>query len=488
MPTIISGNKGFDGIFRAIVIEPTDSPTNEKNSEVKQKSCRIYIPALHREQMPFKLSESGEIQGCIFDSSENEDYNETDEQQNKKNKDTNNSLLMKKRDYPIAQVCSWGVCPQFKLGEQVWVMFENGDSEFPVVIGDLASTLSLASEPVATSSGGGIYVGSGTTKNQNADYIFFEAIKAGASIAGGCGILANVEKESEFSTELNSGDGGLASGICQWHPDRWAECESHCAYEGLDPKTIEGQTSFLLKELKSYTDLWHLICTASQTEQGAYDSGYKFCYDFERPLNKEVKSDERGKLAKNKYFSIFGGGKIENNTYVSGSTIDLAGLKINQKISSYNHSKGNISRIKYIVIHYTGNDGDSASGNANFFSNELFPPRSAHYFVDETSIYQVVKDEDIAWHCGDGKGKSACNNDNSIGIEMCSRKRNGQFYIPSETVKNTAKLTKALMQKYNIGIQNILRHYDVSGKYCPEPFVKNILEWNNFKFLVTTLS
>ena len=123
MPTIISGNKSFDGIFRAIVIEPTDPPTNEENSEVKQKSCRIYIPALHREQMPFKLSDSGEIQGCIFDSNEDEDKTsnppENDDQENKrddkKDEATGSSLSMQKDDYPIAQVCSWGVCPQFKF-------------------------------------------------------------------------------------------------------------------------------------------------------------------------------------------------------------------------------------------------------------------------------------------------------------------------------------------------------------------------------------
>ena len=124
----------------------------------------------------------------------------------------------------------------------------------------------------------------------------------------------------------------------------------------------------------------------------------------------------------------------------------------------------------------------------NFFSVEVSPARSAHYFVDETSIYQIVKDEDIAWHCGDGKGKSSCTNSNSIGIEMCSKKQNGQFYIPAETIKNAAKLAKALMQKYNISTQNLLRHYDVSGKQCPEPFVRNPSEWDNFKTLVSTIS
>ena len=131
--TIISGSKVFDGLYRAIVIEAVDTPTDSKNSNVAQKSCRLYIPALHREQMPFKLSDSGEIQGCIFDLTPEE---------NKQN----DSLTMQKENYPIAQVCSWGVCPQFTMGEQVWIMFENGDSEFPVVIGNLAATLPLSSE------------------------------------------------------------------------------------------------------------------------------------------------------------------------------------------------------------------------------------------------------------------------------------------------------------------------------------------------------
>ena len=37
------------------------------------------------------------------------------------------------------------------------------------------------------------------------------------------------------------------------------------------------------------------------------------------------------------------------------------------------------------------------------------------------------------------------------------------------------------MEKYNIPLENVLRHYDVTGKICPEPFVRNQVQWLDFK-------
>ncbi len=148
-----------------------------------------------------------------------------------------------------------------------------------------------------------------------------------------------------------------------------------------------------------------------------------------------------------------------------------------------NFTKGRKSKIEFIVIHYTGNNGDSALGNCNYFSK---PNRnaSAHYFVDEDEIWQSVLDEDIAWHCGT-KGKyyhNKCRNSNAIGVELCSRKdANGNYYFKNETVDLATKLVKELMNKYSIPVENIIRHYDVAHKVCPAPFVNNEIAWNKFK-------
>ena len=83
-----------------------------------------------------------------------------------------------------------------------------------------------------------------------------------------------------------------------------------------------------------------------------------------------------------------------------------------------NYTKSRKQSIKYIVVHYTANDGDTARNNGKYFSQ---PNRnaSAHYFVDECEIIQSVKDIDIAWHCGAKSYKhELCRNDNSIGIEI----------------------------------------------------------------------
>lgn len=159
-------------------------------------------------------------------------------------------------------------------------------------------------------------------------------------------------------------------------------------------------------------------------------------------------------------------------------------MQINKKITPYNRTVMNNKKNKYIVIHYTANDGDTAKNNADYFYNDN-RGASAHYFVDEKEIWQVVEDKDSAWHCGTtGKYYHAeCRNSNSIGIEMCSRieKSTGKYYIKDKVILNTIELTKQLMKAYSIPVENVIMHYDVTHKRCPAPFIDNKDLWINFK-------
>lgn len=136
--------------------------------------------------------------------------------------------------------------------------------------------------------------------------------------------------------------------------------------------------------------------------------------------------------------------------------------------------------IKYIVIHYVG-AVSSAQANGDYFK-DAYRGASAHYFIDENDCVQVVDDEDTSWHCGTtGAYKHPyCRNTNSIGIEMCC-KNNGNWYFEQATIDNTIELVKELMAKYNIPVENVIRHYDVTGKICPQPYVINEQAWNDFK-------
>ena len=140
------------------------------------------------------------------------------------------------------------------------------------------------------------------------------------------------------------------------------------------------------------------------------------------------------------------------------------------------------SDICYLVIHFTANDGDSAKNNADYFAREA-PGASAHFFVDEREIWQSVKEKDIAWHCGT-RGMyfhPYCRNANSLGIELCSRKRGEKYYFTPETVKNAQQFVRSLMKRYGIPTENVVRHYDVTHKNCPAPFVEDAGAWQKFK-------
>lgn len=159
----------------------------------------------------------------------------------------------------------------------------------------------------------------------------------------------------------------------------------------------------------------------------------------------------------------------------------LGGLTIKQVLTPYNFSDRNdIRRIKYIVIHYFGSLG-TAQSVANYFAN-AYRGASAHYSLDEGSIvYQSVDDEDIAWHCGT-KGTyfhTECRNSNSIGIEVRPYKINTKqsyaedldWYFTDEIITNLVIFVKYLMRKYNIPASRVIRHYDVTHKFCPRPYM-----------------
>lgn len=131
------------------------------------------------------------------------------------------------------------------------------------------------------------------------------------------------------------------------------------------------------------------------------------------------------------------------------------------------HVARSASAIRYLVLHYTGNDGDSDEGNGNYFHNNKVKA-SCHYFVDDDSITQSVPDNQIAWHCG-GKVYYHPNarNENSIGIELCDNKKDGTIYPSQATIDRALELTRWLMQKYNIPASNVIRHWDVTHKLCP---------------------
>ena len=160
-------------------------------------------------------------------------------------------------------------------------------------------------------------------------------------------------------------------------------------------------------------------------------------------------------------------------------------LPINRKISLVNWTDRN-TKPKYIVIHYVG-AVSTAKNNADYFYS-TYRGASATYFVDETSIWQVVDDCDSAWHVGANTYyHDECRNTNSIGIEMCVKKdSSGKWYFEDATVDNTVELTTYLMDKYDIPVSNVLRHYDVTHKICPEPYVRDTSAWNAFKAMLTS--
>lgn len=174
-------------------------------------------------------------------------------------------------------------------------------------------------------------------------------------------------------------------------------------------------------------------------------------------------------------------------------------MNIIQNTNFKNHNtSARWNDIKYIVIHYVGATGD-AQNNVEYYNNPSTTSASADFFVGfngDIHQYNPNPKERYCWAVGGGKQSSlgggfygTAKNANSVSIEMCVRNRDDMsaesqdWYFEDATVESAITLTKQLMQQYNIPAENVIRHFDVNGKICPNPFVFNHTThtWDSFR-------
>ncbi len=126
------------------------------------------------------------------------------------------------------------------------------------------------------------------------------------SNAAACGVLANIEHESNFQPTI-FGDQGTSYGLCQWHNERFTALRSYCSALGLAYQTVEGQMAYLKYELgTNYTNLLLTLQAIDNTPDGAYRAAYLWCIQFEKPSNMMAKAVSRGELAQGKYWARYG--------------------------------------------------------------------------------------------------------------------------------------------------------------------------------------
>lgn len=151
-----------------------------------------------------------------------------------------------------------------------------------------------------------------------------------------------------------------------------------------------------------------------------------------------------------------------------------------------NYQRGRAQPVSFLVFHYVGATG-GARNNAKYYHDRVLKI-SAHYFVGHASegaaIWQSVAESNTAWHCGRTDGRyqhPTCRNANSIGIEMCCHQdAQGNWTIDEATMAAAAELGRDIMARYGIPLENVLRHYDVTGKLCPRPLIDEG-KWAAFK-------
>lgn len=160
------------------------------------------------------------------------------------------------------------------------------------------------------------------------------------------------------------------------------------------------------------------------------------------------------------------------NVDASEPEIDVQLLDVNPYSRPGIESNG----ITGIVIHYTANPGSTAQENRDYFNGLQYSQEtsaSSNFVVGlDGEIIQCVPTWEVAYASND-------RNYDTVSIEVCHPDETGKF--TDETYRSLVQLTAWLCVKFDLTADDVIRHYDVTGKNCPKYFVEHEDAWESFK-------
>lgn len=152
-------------------------------------------------------------------------------------------------------------------------------------------------------------------------------------------------------------------------------------------------------------------------------------------------------------------------------------------VNQYSRPGTPLEQVNGIVVHYVGNPGTTAQNNRDYFASlaETGETSASSHFVIglDGEIIQCVPLDEIAYCSND-------RNSDTISIECCHPDQDGKF--TDATYASLVRLTAYLADYYHLNEDQIIRHYDVTGKECPLYFVRHEDAWLQFRQDVASYS
>ncbi|WP_343208884.1 peptidoglycan recognition family protein [Anaerolentibacter hominis] len=144
-------------------------------------------------------------------------------------------------------------------------------------------------------------------------------------------------------------------------------------------------------------------------------------------------------------------------------------------LNEYSRPGDKLEAVNGVVVHYTGNPGTTAEQNRSYFAylaQTHETSASSHFVIGiDGTIIQCVPLDEISY-CSNSR------NIDTIAIECCHGDESGSF--TQATYDSLVRLTSWLCETFDLSTEEVIRHYDVTGKKCPKYYVDNEDAWLRF--------
>ena len=169
---------------------------------------------------------------------------------------------------------------------------------------------------------------------------------------------------------------------------------------------------------------------------------------------------------------IYSQEEMQGEEWIGAPNLNVDLLSVNE----YSRPGIALAQVRGIVIHYTANPGSSAKANRDYFEglkDAQTTKASSHFIIGlEGEIIQCIPSTEISYASND-------RNKDTLSIECCHPDETGQ--LNASTYQSMVDLTGWLCQRFGLTSQDVIRHYDVTGKLCPKYFVEHEDAWEQFR-------